>query len=79
MKIVLQPKTLSEAFRALMLVRGKGYRDVSNETGVNHPAVWRFARKPDNCAARTFVPLVRWMGITQEEFNDLWDTQFGGD
>ncbi len=59
------------------MVRHKTYRDVGEETGVNYPAVWRFADRPAVVAARTFVPLVRWMGITLEEFLDLWNAETG--
>ena len=46
MKIELEANTLGQAFKALMMVRHKTYRDVGEETGVNYPAVWRFADRP---------------------------------
>lgn len=72
-KTELKAKTLPEAFRLLMLARGKTYRDVAKETGIGKTTCWHFSHDPRSLKAASFLAIVRWMRLTATELFALWD------
>jgi len=72
MEFELDVNTLGDLFKTLMFQRGKTYRDVASETGLNLSVVWRFSRRPFNVSADKFIALWKWMAINEDELICFW-------
>jgi len=77
LKVELKANTLTEAYRLLMFVRHKSFRDVASEAGVHLSVAWRFSKRPNAMSMQRGMKIVEWMAIAPELFISLWNNEFG--
>jgi hypothetical protein len=71
----IKADTLSEALKMIMVKRKVSTRDIAAELNSNASTVWRAIEHPSRASGITLMALVKWSGISFDEFEKLFNEE----